>query len=82
MESDKKYVPISCSYYDELELWAMRQTVCEILYKNEATAISIRGKIHNLYARKAEEFMVLDSGLEIRLDQILSINGKELSKYC
>ena len=78
----KKYQPISCSYYDELELWAMRQTNCEILYEENNIAKSINGRIKNLYAKQGEEFMILDYSIEIRLDQILSINGKELKNYC
>lgn len=78
-----KYKPISCHFYDELELLAIRQTSCPILYYNETnqqlatTDIIVDFKIIN-----HAEFMLLKSGLQIRLDRIISVDGKELAGYC
>ena len=79
------YIPINCSYYDELEAIAtLRKTVC-IQYKDEAGAeLQVEAKITNLYSKDKEEFMVLDNGLEFRLDRLVSADGKPVPRenYC
>jgi len=78
-----KYQPISCDFYDELTLLAMRCTECPIVYKNENGAeVTIRTVIQDIFTRKGEEFLLLSVGGEIRLDRIISVDGKVLSSYC
>ena len=79
--AEQKYTPISCDYYDELELFALRQTPCELRIQVGEKEQILYGKIKNLYARKGEEFLVLDDKTEIRLDQIISVNGKIRKAY-
>lgn len=80
---EQKYQPISCDYYDELEIVAMRQTVAEIIFKNEKEEeITISTKIKTLQTRNSEEFLILENGDEIRLDKLLSMNGKVVKNYC
>lgn len=80
----KPYKNISCDYYDELELFALRKTVCEIVYKkeDEEERQTIKGVIKDLYARNKEEFLLLSDSTEIRLDYLISVNGKVLASYC
>ena len=71
------YIPINCSYYDELEAAATRRRVVTIVYHDlEGQIQQIETRIKDLYARNKEEFMVLENGLEFRLDRLVSIDGK------
>lgn len=79
----KEYRPISCDFYDELEIAAMRQTNAVIVYKSEANEeVKITEKIKTIEARSGEEFLILSKGDEIRLDRLISIDGKKLKSYC
>jgi len=77
----KKYQPINCHFYDELELLAIRQRNCLIIYLDEAgnqlekLAIIIDFKIMD-----AAEFMLLKDGTKIRLDRLVAVDGKVLKK--
>jgi len=80
---EQKYQPISCDYYDELEIVAMRQTIAEIVFKNEkGVETTISTKIKTLQTRNSEEFLILENGDEIRLDRLVSMNGKVVKNYC
>ena len=71
------YIPINCSYYDELEAAATQRRVVTIAYRDEQEAVQeVATRIKDLYARNKEEFMVLENGLEFRLDRLVSIDGK------
>ena len=79
----QKYQPISCDFYDELELLAMRQQEADLLlHDGHGSEERIRSVIKNLYTRNKEEFMLLRDGSEIRLDRIISVNGKAMKNYC
>ena len=79
----QKYQPISCHFYDELELLAIRQKKCSIVYLDETgnqlekLAIIIDFKIID-----AAEFMLLKDGEKIRLDRLVSVDGKVLKGFC
>ncbi|MBX7141753.1 MAG: hypothetical protein K1X63_11810 [Chitinophagales bacterium] len=76
----EKYIPISCSYYDELEALATLRQECEIVFTDEnGKQISIKGIIKTFFIRDKVECMQLESGEEIRLDKLISVDGKRLS---
>jgi Rho-binding antiterminator len=75
----EKYIPISCSYYDELEALATLRKECEIVFTDEnGKQTSIRGIIKTFFIRDKTEYMQLESGVEIRLDFLISVDGKKL----
>jgi Rho-binding antiterminator len=78
----EEYKPVNCDFYDELEALATFKRDCEIIFRadNDAKSI-IRGKILDLYTREQVEYMKLDNDLEIRLDQIIEIDGKRQNYY-
>lgn len=79
----KKYKPISCSFYDELELFALRKMKVEIIFKNEeAKEQRTRSSIKTIETSKGEEFLILANGEKLRLDKLVSVNGKILGKSC
>ena len=75
-----KYTPISCELYDELELAALRKTAVTLAL---ADGVIDHVIIKNLETRKDDgEYMITESGLEIRLDEIISFNGKPFEEKC
>lgn len=71
------YIPINCSYYDELEAAATQRRRVVIAYRDEeGNTQEVETRIKDLYARDKEEFMVLENGLQFRLDRLVSIDGK------
>jgi len=76
------YTPISCDFYDELEALATRKKTCNIVFLNDGARSQIRGEIADLYTREKVEYMKTTSGLEIRLDQLIEVDGKIASNYC
>lgn len=79
----KKYQPINCHFYDELELLAVRRIACPIVYHNEQDEILERTDVIVDFKIVDEaEFMILKSGERIRLDRIVSVDGKVLKGFC
>lgn len=77
------YVPINCSYYDELEAAATQRRIVSIIYRNdEGVQLELQTRIKDLYTSNKEEFMVLEQGADIRLDRIVSVDGKVPPMYC
>lgn len=73
------YRPIDCNFYDELEAIATLGREAHLLYKKaDGTSGEAVGKIVNLFAKNKEEFLVLDTGFELRLDHLISVNDKKL----
>lgn len=71
------YHPIDCNYYDELVLLAMRKRNVEIVYQVSNSKITtIQSVIRDIYTKEKEEFLLLESGLPIRLDKLISVDGK------
>ena len=76
------YIPINCSYYDELEAAATQAKIVKLIYRDQSGEKQLDIRIVNLYTKNKEEFMVLENGLEIRLDHLLSIDGKTPPMSC
>ena len=78
------YVPINCSYYDELEAIAtLRKKVTVEYYDENGKEMSIdKVGIKDLYTKKKEEFVVLDNGMTLRLDYLIKVDGKPVIYSC
>ncbi len=75
-----EYILISCDFHDRLEAWATLRQTCHILYRDVAhELIEVKGLIVDVYAADKADFLKLDNGTVIRLDKILSVNGKQAS---
>ena len=71
------YQGVSCSFYDELEALATLHRICTIRYRTETgAATSIESKIIDLYTANKSEFLKLQDETEIRLDHLISVDGK------
>lgn len=82
MNRTNQYIPIDCGFYDLLEADATLRKISSILIKTDSGKKEIKGRIKNIYARSGIEYLVLESGKEIRLDQILKFNGKSMPLNC
>jgi Rho-binding antiterminator len=78
-----KYQPISCHFYDELELLAIRRQACQIIFRKDGEAITeINDQIMDFKIIDKAEYLILKNHPNIRLDYLISVNGKELNGYC
>lgn len=82
MEKQTIYKPIDCSFYDELELIAMRGSETEIVYLDGEKPVRKRSSIKTLESKGGAEYMVLTDKTEIRLDNLLQIDGKIPTPNC
>jgi Rho-binding antiterminator len=74
------YTPVSCDFHDELEAIATLRQTCRIVYHTEAdTTSEIEGRIADVYAANHADYVKLEEGTVIRLDQIVSVNDKRVS---
>ncbi len=78
--STNPYQSVSCSFYDELEALATLHRICTIRYRIETgEAVSTESKIIDLYSANKSEFLKLQDRTEIRLDRLISVDGKRVS---
>lgn len=82
MSNDRPYQPISCDFHDHLEATATRRSTARIVYTDvDGRLREVDASIDDLASRDGEEFMRLQSGLSIRLDRIVSVDGVRLSDH-
>jgi len=65
-----------------LEAYATKQTQCSILYRVDEKEQSTDGVIVDVFAKDGAEYLKLNNGIVIRLDQLISINGVPVSNVC
>ena len=78
MSNSQPYIPINCSFYDYLEEAATLENKAIIKYLNKGFVVTIEAKIHTLFIKNKVEFMELEDGQSIRLDNLISFDGKTL----
>jgi len=81
-KSMKTYIPIACGMYDELEALATTGAAVVIQFFIDGSIAEETGRIVNLFTREKTEFLQLANGVEIRLDELFSVNGKSFSASC
>lgn len=73
---DEGYKPLSCELIDYLEIWATQKRKGDIVFLTpEGTKDAVYSGITTWFARDGVEFLVLDSGVEVRLDRLVSVFG-------
>ena len=75
------YKPIDCSFYDVLEANATQKRYVRIQYFTPIREFqTVDAVIKDLYIKMDQghkaEYMVLNTGQEIRLDHLVSVDGK------
>jgi len=75
--TDEPYRPIACAIHDQLEAIAMLRHPYRIGYRDASGEAQVaEGRIHDIRVRGGAEFLVLQDGMEIRLDRILTLDGE------
>lgn len=82
MDSTQQYIPINCSFYDYLEEAATLHQIAVIDYYENGELVQIKSRIKTLFIEDKVEFMKLENGQSIRLDNLIKFNGKALPKGC
>lgn len=69
------YIPIDCNFYDELVLLAMHKT--RVVFIPNTYDVEEGDFIIDLVTEPSkEEFLVLKSGIRIRLDEIANVDDR------
>ncbi len=73
------YKPIDCNFYDVLEANATKKRYIRIHYFSDIQEfLTIDAIIKDLYVKEKVEYMLLNTGDEIRLDRLISVDGQTL----
>ena len=71
------YTPVSCDFQDRLEAIATLRQPCRLVYRRaEDETTEITGRIVDVYAANHADYLKLEDGTVIRLDQIVSVNDR------
>lgn len=82
------YIPIDCGFHDLLESLVVLGAECMVKYRSaEGEARSVTTRLLDVFAGGEEEFAMLESGAQIRLDRLLAVDGTprpraEISPHC
>jgi Rho-binding antiterminator len=77
-----EYKMVSCDFEDQLEAWSTLRQNCQITYRSaEDELVEAEGLIVDIYSANKADFLKLKDGTVIRLDKIVSVNGKKVSEY-
>lgn len=77
------YTPIDCTIHDELLSLATLRHECVIVYRSEdGKEVSVSDTIGDAFTGGKKEFLRLRWGTVVRLDRIVSVNGKPLRTNC
>jgi len=76
------YLPVSCDFHDELLALASRKEKVKVfIFNKKGTLDSISGLIIDVFTKNREEFLQIDTFTPIRLDKIITYNGKPGPSY-
>jgi len=72
------YNPISCEFFDQLNVAMQRKIPSTIVYlKDEDNKLTSKGTVKTMEVIEGIEYLILDSKEKIRLDTVLTFNGKK-----
>lgn len=76
MDTQRPYQPIDCEFHDLLEASATKRHRASFeLRSSDGSVQVVQGRIVDLHAHAGIEYMQLDSGVQVRMDDIVSIDG-------
>lgn len=70
------YTPISCEFFDQLNVAMQRKIPSTIVYIENNEKKTIKGLIKTMSVIDGIEYLILNSKEEIRLDTVLTFNGR------
>jgi Rho-binding antiterminator len=76
---ENPYNPIDCNFYDYFLDASTRKLPSEIRYWEAGNEVVLKNAIiTDVFTRQGEEFLLTNTALIIRLDQVISLNGRYL----
>lgn len=83
MPTQEKYIPIDCNFYDRIEAAIVQRRTVQLEYRDaQGHPLSVSTRLQDTQTRKGEEFLLLPSGEEIRMDRILRMDGVAVPVSC
>lgn len=77
-----EYQPISCDFYDILELIATERRSVAVHYRgDDGQPKSQQSQILDLFSQNHVEYVSLSSGESVRLDRLIAVDDKRLADY-
>lgn len=74
--AQNKYCPVDCEFTDELEHFSVLKIKVEVRYWGDDSKLAEEsGLIVDITSREKQEFIKMESGVEIRLDRIYEISA-------
>jgi len=70
------YNPISCEFFDQLNVAMNRKIPSTIVYLDNNEKKTIKGLIETMSVIDGKEYMILTTKEQIRLDSVLTFNGR------
>ena len=76
------YIPVSCEFHDHMENFAMYRKPVLVQYLDDnQVAKTIEALITDVFARDGADYLTLSTGVLIRLDHIIEVNGIRLDSF-
>ncbi|GAA5222204.1 Rho-binding antiterminator [Membranihabitans marinus] len=73
---DMDYIPINCSFYDFIEIFASRKQKISIHFeRTNGDSESIDAVILDTLVKDKVEYIILSNNTTLRCDHIISLNG-------
>lgn len=72
----EKYNPISCDFFDQLDLAMNRKIPSTVVYLDNDEKKTLKGLVETMSVIDGKEYMILNTGEKIRLDLVLTFNGR------
>ncbi len=74
------YQPVRCEVHNLLREYLTSSRLAEIVYRDDAGQVqTIHDVIRDLFSRAGQEFVFLGRGHMVRLDHILTIDGRAVA---
>lgn len=81
MTQQHNYQPISCDFHDILEDAAVRRLRVEVAFNSEGGEQVNIGRIKDITVEGQEEFLIMEDGLKLRLDQLIRVDQQTVADY-
>jgi len=78
MSESRPYRPIDCEFHDVLEARATTGQPVEVIYRSQGEDRRTTAKIEDVYVRDGAEYVLLGDKSEVRLDELVSVDGIDL----
>ena len=71
------YAPISCEFFDQLNVAMQRKIPSTVVYLKNDEKITSKGLIKTMSVIDGIEYLILNTNEQIKLDTVLTFNGRK-----